>query len=314
MRSLAVWRWWWIFFGVLGTLISYAAADEPKISVVLSRSIAPYLEAVEGTREALQAAGLSAAFDVRDIKGDRKEETRIADEVVKQQPRLIITVGTEATTLMKASTNTIPIVFSMVVRAETLVKDHPSVIGASMEVPAREQLRVLQTLLPSLKRVGVIYNPALHHPDAMIRHQEAAHDLGIELVVEPVDTVVDVPPRLKTLLPTIDAFWLIPDETVLAPQMVQHILLETLRARLPVLAPSWAFVEQGALVAVGCDYRDVGRQAGELAVNVLLGRPQLPTGVVEARTTRVYVNLRTAKTLGISIPQDVMTSVDRTVR
>jgi putative ABC transport system substrate-binding protein len=294
--------------------VGLAHAQERKVSVVVSRSITPYLEALAGVQEALQSAGVHSTVDVHDIKGDRPEGVRVASELTKRKPELIVTVGTEATQVVSEHTTHTPIVFSMVVHAETLIAGDKPLVGASMEVPPLEQLRLLRALLPNARRVGLIYNPARHLPLAIERRREAARQLGLELAVEVANDVTEIPLRLRTLLPTIDAFWLIPDETTLAPEMVRHIMLETLRVRVPVLAPSWAFMEEGALLAVACDYRDVGRQAGEWAVQLLTRQPLGPTRVVEARTIRLYLNLRIAKTLGIEVPASLIAKADRFIR
>ena len=287
-------------------------AAEPRVSVVVSRSIEPYLEASEGIRETLQAVG--ADIDLRDMQGNPHTAAQIAAEVMRQKPPVIITVGTEASRLMSEQTSEIPIIFSMVIRADVLMAASKPVGGVSMEVPALEQLQILPVVLPDAKRLGMVYNPALHTTEAIARWRDAAHALGLELVVEPVGGVREIPQRLQILLPTVDALWLIPDETVLAPQTIQHIILETLRQRIPVFAPSLRFVQEGALAAVVCDYRDVGHQTGEFAAQWLAGQSLGPTRVLEARKNRLYINLRIAKTLGIVVPASLMTRADRLIQ
>ena len=304
-----------IWLGILGALaVTSAEATEPNVSVVVSQSIEPYLEASEGIQEALQAAGMRVGFDLHDMRGDPGEGARIAAELMKRKPSLIITVGTEASRLISEQTEGIPIIVSMVIHAEALVVGGKSVGGVSMEVSALEQLRVLPDVLPAAKRVGLVYNPALHEPEAIGRWQEAARQLGLELAIEPVEDMKDLPSRLQTLLPAIDAFWLIPDETALAPQTIRHIMLETLRRRIPVFAPSLRFVQEGALAAVACDYRDVGRQAGELAAHLLSGRTLDSGRLLDARKSKLYLNLKIAKTLDIVMPASLMTRADHVVR
>lgn len=297
---------------VLGVAQGAFGAEERQVSIVLSRSIGPYLEALEGAREALRDAGIQAV-EVHDVKGDPKEGMRIAGELTKRQPAVVLTMGTEATQLIGPHTPGVPVVFSMVVHAETLLSAHPSLAGASMEVAPQEQLRWLKRLLPEATRVGLLYTPALHTLEVIERYHRAARELGVELVVETVHDATDVPARLRTMLPTIHAFWLIPDETLLARETARHIMLETLRGRVPILAPSWAFVEEGALLAVACDYHDVGRQTGELAVRVLRKEPLGSQRVLEARGANLYLNVRMAKRLGVSIPPELLAQADRTI-
>ena len=147
----------------------------------------------------------------------------------------------------------------------------------------------------------------------MERRQHAAHEQQLELVTQPVSSATEISAGLQTLLSQIDALWLIPDETVLGPETVEHILLETLRYRVPVLAPSLLFVQRGALLAVSGDYKEVGRQAGELAVTVLSGKR--PTdAIVEARKPVLSLNLRSAQTLGVAIPQSLIDQAEQVIR
>ena len=298
---------------LIGITPGVLSAEEHQVSVVLSRSIPPYLEALEGAQEVLRDAGIHTA-DVHDVKGDPQEGARIAIELAKRSPELVLTLGTEATQLMSARASGVPVIFSMVVHADALTSANPSLVGASMEVAPEEQLRWLTTLLPHAKRVGLLYTPALHEPDVIERYRRAAHAAGLDLVVEAVHDVTEVPVHLRTLLPMIEVFWLIPDETLLGSETARHIMLETLRGRVPVFAPSWAFVEEGALLAVGCDYHDVGRQSGELALRVLRREPLGSERVLEARLARLYLNVRIAKTLGIAVSPDVVAKADRVVR
>ena len=262
----------WLWLGLMSVVfaVPHLEAAEPRVSVVVSRSIEPYLEAYEGIRETLQPIG--ADIDLQDMQGNAGTAAKIAAEVMRRKPDVIVTVGTEASRLISEQTSEIPIVFSMVIRADALMAGGKSVGGASMELPVLEQLRVLPAILPNARRFGMVYNPALHTPEAIARWRDAAQTLGLELAVEPVGEAREIPQRLEILLPTIDALWLIPDETVLDPQTVRHIILETLRRRIPVFAPSLRFVQEGALVAVVCDYRDVGRQTGEFTAQLLAGR------------------------------------------
>jgi len=297
----------------LGVRLGISAAGEEDVSLVLSRSIEPYLTAAEGIREAFHEAGL-ASVDVRDMQGDAGEGARIAGELKQRRPRLIMTVGTEATQTISQQLSGIPIVFCMVVHPEALPSTDQPVTGISMEVSPHEALRVLRQVLPQARRVGLLANSAIQRPEAIGRRVAAAREQGLEVSVERIDAVTEVPQRLRALLPTIDAFWLIPDETVLAPEMVRYLMLETLRQQIPVLAPSWRFVEDGALVAVACDYKDVGRQAAELAVPVLRGAPGGRDPIVEARKSLLYVNLKVAKTLRIEIPASLISQAEQVIQ
>lgn len=294
-------------------LASPASADDAGVAIVLSRSIAPYVTSAEGTQEVLRSGGVDA-IQLHDMAGDPAAAGRIAGQVLRQHPLTVVTVGTEATEAMRQQVGDIPIVSSMVVHPDRLqAAGGPLLFSASMEVASAEQLARLKELLPKAKRLGIIYNPSLQTESAMARRQEAVEARGLELLLHTVAKAADMPGALTALLPTVDVLWLIPDETVLSPETVQKVLLETLRYRVAVLAPSLLFVKQGALLAVSGDYRDIGRQAGELALSLVSGkRPK--ASMVEARKSMLYLNLRTAKTLGITVPSSLIQQAEQVVQ
>ncbi len=287
-------------------------ADDAGVAIVLSRSIAPYVSSAEGTQEVLRSGGVQA-IQLHDMGGDPTAAGRIVSQVLRQHPRAIVAVGTEATEAMRRQVNDIPIVSSMVVHPERLQAEDGPLFSASMEVSAKEQLSYLKQLLPNAKRIGIIFNPAIQTDAAMDRRKDAAHEQGMELLLHSVSAATDMPEALKALLPNVDILWLIPDETVLSPETVQKVLLETLRYRVAVIAPSLLFVKQGALLAISGDYRDIGRQAGELALTLVSGkRPK--ASIVEARKSMLYLNLRTAKTLGVTVPASLIQQAEQVVQ
>ncbi len=287
-------------------------ADDAGVAIVLSRSIAPYVTSAEGTQEVLRSGGVDA-IQLHDMAGDPAAGGRIASQVLRQHPRAVVAVGTEATEAMRQQVGDIPIVSSMVVHPDRLQGTGGPLFSASMEVASAEQLARLKELLPNAKRLGIIYNPALQTESAMARRQAAVEAQGLEFLLHTVEKATDMPEALTALLPTVDVLWLIPDETVLSPETVQKVLLETLRYRVAVLAPSLLFVKQGALLAVSGDYRDIGRQAGELALSLVSGkRPK--ASMVEARKSMLYLNLRTAKTLGVTVPSELIQQAEQVVR
>ena len=293
----------WVLLGSLIALAGVANAEDPQISIVLSRAISPYVTASEGIQDVLRAANVRAVH-VEHLGIAAADIEQLADRLAQHAPRVIVTIGTEATQAITHRITAVPVVFSMVVHPEPLLTDAPKLFGVSMEVPAGEQLARLSALLPLVHRTGLLYPPALHTAETLLARETAAHEQSLELVLQPVNRAADVPDALRSLLGRVDALWLIPDETVLAPELLDTLFLETLRARIPVLAPAFLFVQRGALLAVGSDYRDVGRQSGELAVALLHGK-RPAAHVVEARKSVLYLNLRTAKTLGITIPQSM---------
>jgi putative ABC transport system substrate-binding protein len=114
-----------------------------------------------------------------------------------------------------------------------------------------------------------------------------------------------VPDALDGLNKKVDALWSVSDNIVFTPQSIQYILLATLRNEMPFMGISPSYVKAGALMALACDYKDVGRQAGEVAIRVIAG--EQPNNIPIAAPRRVYLSLNAivAEQIGIKISSDV---------
>jgi len=99
----------------------------------------------------------------------------------------------------------------------------------------------------------------------------------------------------------IDAFWMLPDITLITPETVKFLLLFSFENNIPLLAFSEKYVEAGAFMSTGIDAFDMGIQAGELANEILSGRGAKDVQQVCARKVVVSTNLMIARKLGINL-------------
>jgi putative ABC transport system substrate-binding protein len=93
---------------------------------------------------------------------------------------------------------------------------------------------------------------------------------------------------------------------VLTTQSLQYVFLFAFQTNLPLMGLSEHFVKMGALFAVGPDYRDVGMQSGEFAVQILTGRDPEELPIASPRKVLLSLNLRTAEIIGLRIPEGVV--------
>ncbi|MEE9568676.1 MAG: ABC transporter substrate-binding protein, partial [Candidatus Binatia bacterium] len=173
----------------------------------------------------------------------------------------------------------------------------------SLDISSQVQFEALRSIVPSAKKVGVIYNP--QETESVIQQAaEMAKEMGIDLVSIPITSEEKVPKALRTLDGNVDALWSVADSTVFSSGSTEFILLHTLRNRIPFMGLSPAFVKAGALMALAADYQEVGVQCGEQAVRIFLGDhpSSLPITIPQAVT--MYLNLKTAEIIGLKIPPD----------
>jgi putative ABC transport system substrate-binding protein len=285
-------------------------AKRPYRIGAVHAAFAPNHPAVEGLKAGLKELGLEegrdVTFDNRFTEGKFEVMPGVAAELVTAGVDLIFAVGEAATRAAMASTQKIPVVFTVVgdpvaagVVAE-IARPGGNVTGVSSlytELVAK-RLEILKTLVPALRRVWAIYYAGDPSALAAVRKaQEAAPLLKVELVARPVSTAEELARALKALRP---------GDGLLAPSSpvldIQGQIAER-TTRVPSVFPAVFWVRHGVLVSYGSDYFAEGRQAARLVAKLLRGaRPQdLP--VEGSNTIELAINLKTAKALGLAIPQ-----------
>jgi putative ABC transport system substrate-binding protein len=113
----------------------------------------------------------------------------------------------------------------------------------------------------------------------------------------------------------IDALWILPDLTVLAPEVVQYMLLFSFRNRIPLLGLSENQARMGALLGLSFESgRDIGVQVVELANEVLSGKSADKIPFTTARKVKLTVNLKTAAKLGLQVPKEILERADLVIQ
>ena len=300
-----------ILCAVLVTGMLPAFSEGPAvIAVIFSRDIAPYRQALEGFEQQLKREKRPYKIVDFNIEAYGHDPESIVDRIESKQPALILTLGSAATDFLANRIKDTPIVFSLVLPSsgrgslESQRALHPNMTGATMEIPLAIQFEKIHEVLPGARKVGVLYDPKISGPVVDSAAPIAAR-AGLQLVPMAVSSEGDVVQKLNELEDEIDVLWSVADSTVFTPQGLKHILLSTLRNRIPFVGLSPAFVKAGALLALSCDYEDIGRQSGEMAARILDGESpeRIPTAV--PRDLSYSLNLNTARQINVAIADEV---------
>lgn len=292
---------------LLLALLALAAkpARAQQLVVVQSSRISPYEEALAGFNEAIEGQlpthgpkQISHDPPITLVLADEPDEATLHRKIQAANPALIVAIGTNALTAVRQYTD-IPVVYLMVPYPQAVSIGHANITGVDMTCDPVEQLRALAELLPSLRRLGLIYDP--RQSGALVEQIRAATAARhITLVASRAGQAREVGPLLDAMLGTIDAFWMLPDSTVVTPETVEIMLLSSLENRLPILTFSEKYLKRGATLAMVPDNDSMGQQAGELAATILRQpRPAvLPLPV--AAKSRTLFNAGVARKLGLN--------------
>lgn len=223
--------------------------------------------------------------------------TQIAKKYVGNRSDILVGIGTTASqALMSANyTTNIPIVFSSVTNPKTakLVKnlEHPEgmVTGVSNYVDPDIQFKFFKTVLPKLKRLGVIYNPGESNSVALLQNmKEAANANQIELIAAPANHSAEVTLSAHYLLPQVDAIFINNDNTALSA--FDSIVRISRTQGIPVFCSDSDMIKHGALATMGAHQYEIGRQTGKMIRQLLEGKLPSELPVSFAEKTMSLVN------------------------
>ena len=286
----------------------------------------PYLGAVDGLRKGLAELGLEEGkqliLHVRDGKGDLKAVEQAAGDLEREKVDLIFAVSTTVALSVKRATKTVPIVFYAGTDPVTfgLIESFRKPGGRLTGVYGRladlnaKRLELLKEIVPRLQRVVTFYNPESPVSQQVIKAtREAARQLKVELIERRVTSVEELRAGLRSLRAgEADAYLSGTSATVISQAA---LVIDTMRAKkLPSMFSEHDSVVKGGLASYGVSYDAMGRLAAKYVQRILLGANpgELPVEQVD----RLYfvINLKTAKAIGLTIPQSVLLRADEVIQ
>ncbi len=277
-------------------------------------------------RRGLQDAGYVEGRDVviewRYANGDYARVPELVADLVQSKVDAIVVDSTVTTQVAKRSTSTIPIVMALVADpvGSGLVTNlaHPggNVTGLSqltVDLSAK-RLQLIKETIPRLSRVAVLWNPDTpYHPKVIEDLKAVAPSLSIKLSFVGVRT----PEQFGSVSSAVrqaraQALYVIDD-----PFFDLHrttIAKLALQARLPTTFGQREYVDEGALMSYGASYADLFRRSAGYVDRILKGMKPGDLPIEQPTKFEFVVNLKTAKTLGIMIPQSILLRADDVLR
>ncbi len=293
-----------LLLGLCAFCVSESAAMD--IAILQSSGIPAYREAVAG----LKATGpIGASYTEYDLQGDLELGKKLARKLRASNTSLVVAVGLKAALAAKVEIVDIPIVYMMILDPLKHQLTAANMTGTVLEVPIDRQVKIMRIFLPTLHRIGTLYDPA-KNGSRVKNAVEQAGIFDVQVKGLPVESDKDVPQQLRALLSDIEALWLMPDSAVLTHESIPFILESALARRIPVIGFSPEFTRLGALLSMSIDYGDVGRDTGLLVTRILGGEVLLPLNPLPVERLKITVSLKTARFLGMTFTREQMSLVD----
>jgi putative ABC transport system substrate-binding protein len=288
------------------------AAEGHKIFVIKSRDITPYKRAYSGFKDAIENRVYNAVYKEYNFQKFEDKTVDLLKILDEEKADIVLAVGTEAAVFARRSIKNVPVVFTMVLSpvesgiVDSLKRPGGNITGVCLNIPIEAQFKVLKRMIPRIKRIGMLYDKATKS-DIEREANVAAARIGVKLVSKPIYSETEISNKLNEVFREADCLWAGVDPKIYNTATAQHIILSTLNNRIPFMAFSAQFVKAGALMALECDYYDIGQQAGEITAEMLMRgiRPHnMPIRL--PRKTKLVVNMKTAQNNGVDIPRELL--------
>ena len=276
-------------------------------------------------REAMRDLGYREGQNVKyELRTDETEPARLAEaakELASIPVDAIAAFGSPASQAARAATQTIPIVMFGVgdpVRAGLVASlAHPggNVTGPSFLGPdlGPKRLQLLKQVIPSLVRVALLFNP--NNATNIITRDEietATRDLGMSFVQVEASTVADLDTNLRGLLSQRPDALIMTVDAILNSQISKIIdFLES--NRIPGIFAAREYVLAGGLMSYGARLPDLFRLSATYVHKILQGTKPSDLPVEQPTKFDLVLNLKTAKTLGLTFPQTLLATADEIV-
>ena len=296
--------------------ISLPARAEDVTVAVTAIVEHPALDAArDGVKEALEAAGYKEGENLKFLyesaQGNPATAAQIARQFAGEGPDVIVPISTPSAQAVVSSTRDIPVVFT----AESdplgaqLVKDMDkpggNVTGLSDMSPVAEHLALIKEILPNAKTIGFLYNSGEANSVSLLAVlKEEAEKAGLTVVESAATKSAEVQGAARALVGRADAIYIPTDNTIISA--LEGAVAVAEEAKLPLFTADTDSVSRGAIAALGFNYKDVGKQTGEIVVRILKGENPGDIPVKVAAGTDLVVNKGTAAKMGVTLPEAVV--------
>ncbi len=264
--------------------------------------------------------GQNLDLRMESAQGNATLATQIAAKFINQSPAVVVGIGTvSAQSLAKdALANKTKLVFSSItdpLAANLTDEDNlkPNITGVSNFVELAPQIQLFKQIKPSIKRLGIIYNPGESNSVSLVNKlSNICLESDIFLVKQSVANSSQLYQAAVKLSLDVDAIFISNDNTALSG--LQSIIKAANLQKIPVFVSDTDAVKLGALAALGPNQYEIGVQTGSIIANILNGKDMRKMPIEYPKNTELFINLDTAKILGIEILPELITKAKKIIK
>jgi len=263
--------------------------------------------------------GRTIAIEFRWSEGRPERVTEVADEFVRQKVDVIVTYGS-AVAAFKRATRDIPIVFAIAVDplgiglVDSLSRPGGNVTGMSLQQAeiAGKRLEFLREIVPGLGKLAILFDasyPASAREADNV--QVSARHFGLAVRPFGLQRAADIAPAFNAFKGQVDAVYLVDGALMEANR--DAIISLLFDAKLPLVVGTGSYARAGALLSYGPNYPDLFRRDAEIVDKILRGTKPGDIPVEQPTKFDLIVNLKTAKALGLTVPDKLLALADEVI-
>jgi len=283
-------------------------------------SIEGYMGAFfQGMRDLGRTEGVDFTFVGRHADGFLERLPALADELVRLKPDVILAQTSSVAQAVARATSTIPIVVAVLADRLGLIGSDARPTGnvtgilVNLEGLGGKQLQTAVDAMSGAKKVGLLFNIA--NPGVAFQRTEfkaAAAALSVELVIAEIRSPEDLDAAFQSLAAQHVSIVMVSQDSTLS-SLRSRILTLASAARLPVMAAFREFAEQGALITYGINVSENYRRAATYVDKILKGARPSDLPVELPTKMEMFINLKAAKALGLTVPGTLLTQADKVI-
>ena len=304
-QQAKVWR--------IGCLVQSHGTDIPQSG--------SWKEFTRGMRELGYVEGKNIVIEWRFADGQYERLPGLAAELVKMKVDVIVVPGTPATSAAQKATTTIPIVMANIADpvgsgfVKSLARPGTNITGLSNLTGdlASKHLEMLLNTIPALSRVAVLINPdTSSHVAALKNIQAAAQKSKVTILPAEARTAQEIEKSFSSIKRQNAGAVIVIADPVFGAQRHQIVELAA-KNRLPTMGPFRSYAEAGFLMSYGQNSQDNYRRAAVFVDRIIKGANPADIPVEQPTKLELVINVKTAKALGIAIPQSVLLQASRVI-
>lgn len=279
--------------------------------------------ACEGFIEALKEAGYedgkNIKIDLQNAQGDVTNAQTIARKFADEKVDMILAIATPAAQAAANVTKDIPILITAVTDpvsaglAKSLDEPGGNVTGTTDMNPVAEQIKLVKDLVPGAKKLGILYNAGEINSKVQVDiAKEAAASLGLTVVEATVSNSSEVNQATQSLVGRVDAIYVPTDNTIVSS--IGAVIKVANDNKIPVIGSERGQVDAGAIATKGIDYKELGKQTGQIAVEIIKGKKPSEIPIQGSKVVTIIINQKAAENIGITIPEEILNKADEVIK